>query len=142
MRRRPGGPARWLPRLPDTAMAPAPREDLGQTGERLAEFFLRARGFRTAARHFTTPVGELDLVMHDGATIVFVEVKTRRDRRFADPEDAVGSRKQARLMRAARWFLAQRGLHDRPCRFDVVTVIHAPPAEPEIAHYIDAFPPA
>jgi putative endonuclease len=123
-------------------MPPEARHDLGQTGEKLAEVFLRQRGYRTAARHFTTPVGELDLVMQAGATIVFVEVKTRRDRRFADPEDAVDGRKQARLLRAARWFLAQRGLHDRPCRFDVVTVILAPPAEPEIAHHVDAFPPA
>jgi putative endonuclease len=123
-------------------MGTDPRHDLGQTGERLAEVFLRARGYRTLTRHFVTPVGELDLVMLDRDTVVFVEVKARRDRAFADPEDAVGSQKQRCLTRAAKWFLQQRGLGDRPCRFDVVTVIVAPPAVPEICHYPDAFPPA
>jgi putative endonuclease len=118
-----------------------PRHELGREGERLAEHFLRRHGLKTVTRHFATPVGELDLVMRDGDTVAFVEVKTRRDRRHADPEDAVGRDKQRRLTRAARWFIHHRGWDGRPCRFDIVSVILPGTGEAEIEHFPGAFSP-
>lgn len=118
-----------------------PRHQLGREGERLAERFLQQHGLKTIARHFNTPVGELDLVMRDGDTLVFAEVKTRRDRKYADPQDAVGRIKQQRMTRAAQWLVHRKRWDDRPCRFDIVTVILAPQGEPEIEHIPDAFPP-
>ena len=118
-----------------------PRHELGQEGERLAEKYLRRRHLKTVTRHFSTPTGELDLVMRDGDTVVFVEVKTRRDRKYADPEDSVNRAKRSRMARAARWFIHLRRWEDRPCRFDVVTVILAEGAEPEIVHFPDCFTP-
>ena len=85
-----------------------PRHRLGREGERLAERFLRLHGLKTVTRHFNTPVGELDLIMRAGETLVFIEVKTRRDRKYADPQEAVRRDKQRRMTRAARWFLAAR----------------------------------
>ena len=118
-----------------------PRHRLGSEGERLAERFLTRRGFKTIARRFSTPVGELDLVMRDGRTVVFVEVKTRRDRDCADPEDAVGPRKQRRMTRAAGWFIHHQSWEDRPCRFDVVAITLATGGDPQIEHFPDAFGP-
>ncbi|MCK4343410.1 MAG: YraN family protein [Phycisphaerae bacterium] len=118
-----------------------PRHTLGREGERLAERFLRKRGLKMIARRFNTPVGELDLVMRDGDTVVFVEVKTRRDRKFADPEDSINVGKQRRLAKAACWFLHHKRWDDRPCRIDVVAVILAEGTEPEINHFPDAFAP-
>ena len=114
-----------------------PRHDFGQRGEALAERFLRGRGLKTIARNFSTPAGELDRVMRDGETIVFVEVKTRCDRRFCDPEESVRSAKLTRLTRAARWFLSARRWSDRPCRFDVVSIVLPADGEPEIEHFED-----
>ncbi len=119
-----------------------PRRAMGATGEQLAEDFLRARGLRPVARQFATPVGELDLVMCDGPTVVFVEVKTRRDRRLADPQDAINTGKRQRMLRAARWFLHARGWEHRPCRCDVVAVILPPDGPPQIEHFPDAFAPS
>ncbi len=125
-------------------------DELGCAGERLAEAHLKAAGLKLIARRFNTPVGEIDLLFRDRRktrdsrqtdTLVFVEVKTRRDRVFADPEDAVGGVKQRRLLRAARWYLHEKGWEDRPCRFDVVTVILPAEGEPEVRHIIDAFVP-
>ncbi|MEW6252096.1 MAG: YraN family protein [Planctomycetota bacterium] len=121
--------------------APDPRHELGRAGESLAADWLKARGLKLVTRHFNTPVGELDLVMRDGATVVFVEVKTRRDRVYADPQDAVNATKQRRSLRAARWFMHEKRWDDRPCRFDVVTVILPPSGQPQIAHFPDAFLP-
>ena len=118
-----------------------PRRQLGLEGERLAEAFLRRRGLKTVTRRYATPVGELDLVMRAGETVVFVEVKTRRNRDFADPQDAVGLPKQRKLVRCAEWFLRHKRWSDRPCRFDVVAIVLPESGEPEIEHFPDAFTP-
>ncbi|MGD8454661.1 MAG: YraN family protein [Phycisphaerae bacterium] len=117
------------------------RSELGLQGERLAEKYLRRQGLKTIARRYATPVGELDLVMRDGDTVVFVEVKTRRDRDYADPQDAVNRTKQRRMARCARWFLERRRWGECPCRFDVVGVTIPPAGDPDIEHLPDAFVP-
>jgi putative endonuclease len=117
-----------------------PRHQLGAAGERLAESYLRQRGLRPVAAHYATPVGELDLVMCDGPTVVFVEVKTRTDAAWADPQDAVNRTKQRKLARCARWFLARRNWAERPCRFDVIAITLAA-GSPRIEHFPDVFAP-
>lgn len=117
------------------------RGELGLEGEKLAERFLRRSGLRILARRYATPVGELDLVARDGETIVFIEVKTRRDRRLADPQDAVGLPKQRKLLSAAQWFLHRKRWEDRPCRFDVVSIVLPLQGGPEIEHFPEAFLP-
>lgn len=117
------------------------RKQLGLKGERLAERFLRSRGLATVARQYETPVGELDLVMRQGDTIVFVEVKTRSNRGLADPHEAVNREKQRRMTNAARWMVQRKRWHDRPLRFDVVGVVIPVTGDPEIEHYPDAFLP-
>ncbi len=93
------------------------------------------------ARRYSTPAGEIDLIMKDGDTIVFVEVKTRRDDSLSDPEDAVNAQKRRKLTGCARGFVNERKLHDRPCRFDIVAVILPPAGEPSIKHIPEAFMP-
>ncbi|MFQ5807441.1 MAG: YraN family protein [Phycisphaerae bacterium] len=117
------------------------RSELGLQGERLAEAFLRKRGLKTLARRFATPVGEIDLVMREAETVVFVEVKTLRDRTFKDPQDQVKLPKQRKLLKAAQWFLNRKRWTDKPCRFDVVAVVLPEQDEPEIEHFPDAFVP-
>lgn len=118
-----------------------PRHEFGDRGERLAESFLVARGMKLVARHYNTRAGELDLIMRDGETLVFVEVKSRRDRRLAEPHDAVNQSKQGKLIRAAEWFVRERRLERLPCRFDVVDVVVAEEGAPDIQHIPDAFLP-
>ena len=73
-------------------------------------------------RNVRSRLGEIDFVARDGATLVFVEVKARRDAVGDPPEAAVDTRKRARLSRLALGYLAARRLGERPCRFDVVGV--------------------
>ena len=117
------------------------RNALGRRGERLAERFLKKQGLKTVARRYNTRAGEIDLVMRAGQTVVFVEVKTRADRVFADPQDAVNAEKRRRLLKAVRWFLRERGWEDEPCRFDVVAVTLPPAGKAEIEHFPEAFFP-
>ena len=114
---------------------------LGRWGQNKAETFLkRSRQLRTVARNFSFSGGELDLVMGDrDGTIVFIEVKTRRDETFLPALAAVNARKRRHIIRTAKCFLKQLKISDRPFRFDIVTVILGDGVKPEIQHYPNAF---
>ena len=118
------------------------RAQLGRWGEKRAERLLARKGLKTLARNVFCKTGELDLVMVDSdGTLVFVEVKTRADEGFAPAEAAITPRKKRRLIRAVHYFLICHDLQDRPCRFDVVTIVLASSGRPEIRHYENAFVP-
>jgi putative endonuclease len=69
-------------------------------------------------------LGEIDLVMEDRETLVFVEVRYRNTLRFGGPIESVDHRKRKKLRATAQYFLqTHRRLADRPCRFDVVAVV-------------------
>lgn len=108
---------------------------LGETGERLAETYLTAKGYQAVERNFRCRVGEIDLILRDGPTWVFTEVKTRSSSRYGAGREAVGKAKQAHLQRAALFYLKSRRLGDAPFRFDVVE-IDTSQRPPQICHLI------
>lgn len=115
---------------------------LGRWGERRGERFLRNRGFKTLSRNFTCKVGEIDLIMTDEAgSIVFVEVKTRSDERFVEAERTVSPGKQTKMIKASRYFLSTHKIEERPCRFDIVTVVLPKKGRVRTKHYENAFVP-
>ena len=113
---------------------------LGQRGEREAERFLLRQGWIVLARSYRDPIGEIDLVAVDQRTVVFVEVKTRRDELGGQPEEAVDLDKQQRLTRVAKSYLHRHSLTEQSIRFDVVSILW-PPDQPieQITHYPSAF---
>jgi putative endonuclease len=83
---------------------------------------LERAGLRPLARNYTTRHGELDIVMLDGSTIVFVEVRYRKSASHGDAATSVTASKQAKLILAAQHWLAAHPQHARrACRFDVVS---------------------
>jgi putative endonuclease len=94
----------------------------GKQGEDLAVAYLRKAGYQIVAQNYRCLYGEVDIVAHDGGTIVFVEVKSRRSEAFGQPQDAVGLEKQKRLSRISLHYLQQKRLEGRNARFDVVSV--------------------
>lgn len=104
-------------------MARSPTQRLGDAAETRALGHLRDAGLRLVERNWRCRFGEIDLVMRDGNDLVFVEVRKRRRVTTRHPSAAqtVGPRKQGRLLRAARCYLA--GMRDVPaCRFDVIAI--------------------
>jgi putative endonuclease len=88
--------------------------------DRALEHLQRA-GLKLLVRNFATRFGELDLVMRDVDTLVFVEVRYRRHLRFGGGAASVGAAKRERIVRAAQGFLqAHPKLSALPCRFDVI----------------------
>ena len=119
------------------------RRHLGQTGERLALEHLARLGYAPVARNHRTRFGEIDLIVFDGRTLVFVEVKTRRAGGSGPvPWEALHARKQAQVRRMAAAWLAE--VQDRPrsteLRFDAIgVVIDARGALVRLDHLEDAF---
>jgi putative endonuclease len=102
------------------------RQHLGRTGEDLALAHLQRLGYELVVRNHRTRWGEIDLVVHDGATLVFVEVKTRRASGAGrGPWEALHERKRMQVRRMAAAYLAD--VRDRPraveLRFDAVGVV-------------------
>jgi putative endonuclease len=93
----------------------------GAQAEDLACAHLERAGLRLLTRNYRCPQGEVDLVMDDRDTLVFVEVRYRRSDAFGTPAETVDRRKQARLQAAAGHYLLTHSV-DRACRFDVVAV--------------------
>ncbi|PIQ25095.1 YraN family protein [bacterium (Candidatus Blackallbacteria) CG17_big_fil_post_rev_8_21_14_2_50_48_46] len=92
---------------------------LGNTGESLARSWLESQGYVCLAQNVYTRQGELDLVMQEGETLVFVEVKLRRSARQGSPLEAITPLKQSRLIQAARYYLFKHP-HQGPLRFDAL----------------------
>ena len=91
------------------------------------------------SRNYRCRLGEIDLVMRDTDTLVFVEVRRRRSRAFGGGLDSVDARKRARIVAAAEHYLMVNRIgDDRPCRFDVVA-IDGPPRSATIEWVRGAF---
>jgi putative endonuclease len=116
------------------------RKSLGQEGERIAERYLKGKGYKIVDCNFHTRWGELDIVARDKDVVVFVEVKARSDADFARPEESVTPTKQEHLKRAAELWLLENYKGELPaCRFDVISVVFDEDGKHIIEHFTDAF---
>ncbi|ALN93026.1 YraN family protein [Lysobacter gummosus] len=132
-----------MPRAADPAAGPArtapDRRGRGAAVEAAARAHLLEHGLRAVAANANYRFGELDLVVLDGGTVVFVEVRYRRDDRFGGGAASVDARKRRKLVLAAQAFLlAHPRYADCPCRFDVIEA-DGDPAQPRLNWLRDAF---
>lgn len=94
---------------------------IGARFEQLALEHHERAGLELVERNYRTRFGELDLILRDGRTLVFAEVRDRRDTRFGGGAASVGPGKREKLARAAQGFLQSHPrLASLPCRFDVI----------------------
>lgn len=112
---------------------------LGLKGEMIALAALRKKKYAVVETGYRLFRGEIDIIAHDGTTLVFVEVKTRAGTEFGLPEDAVTPAKQSQIKRIARGYLAAKGLEDADCRFDVVAILFTDDGRWTLTHFEDAF---
>lgn len=109
--------------MPETHPETPDRQGLGRIGEELAASAYAALGYVCVERRWRVAVGELDLVLRRGRTLVFCEVKTRRGRGWGRPEESVTRRRLARMRGVARRYLAERPPRGIAVfRFDVAAV--------------------
>ena len=111
--RKPGRLAGWLRARTSTQAA-------GRLAEDQATRFLEQRGLRVVARNYRCRGGEIDLIVRDGKTLVFVEVRLRRNLDFGGAGASITGTKQRRVILAARHYLAETAAGEDDCRFDCV----------------------
>ncbi len=115
--------------------------NLGLIYEHMACEYLKKNGLILLETNFQAKTGEIDLIMKDTKSLIFVEVKYRHLKYFGSSEDAVNLSKQKKLIRTAKLYLQKKNLFDKiPCRFDVVAISgEKDPENPEIQWIKDAF---
>jgi len=103
----------------DTTLTP--KQVAGNAAEALASAHLEQAGLRILTRNYRVRGGEIDCIALDGQTLVFVEVRLRRNARFGGAAASIDTRKQQRIIHAARCYLVRYPRQaERPCRFDCV----------------------
>jgi putative endonuclease len=99
----------------------SPTQQQGRVGEQAALAYLKRQGLRLVQANFSCLVGEIDLIMREGDTLVFVEVRERESSDFGGAAASVGAVKQRKILRAAQSYL-QRFDEEPACRIDVITI--------------------
>ena len=95
---------------------------LGALGEELAVRFLRDGGYRILATNYRCNYGEVDIVAKDGRVLAFIEVRTRRSRRFGAAEESLTAAKRKHLVAACQDYIQRHGDGDVEWRIDLVCV--------------------
>ncbi|MBI3573376.1 MAG: YraN family protein [Candidatus Kerfeldbacteria bacterium] len=113
---------------------PSPRQQFGAWAEDAASQFLRQKGYEVLDRHVTSRHGEIDLVAKDHDTIVFVEVKARRNQSFGQAAESVTKTKLKRLRLAIEDYLSKMQWQDREVRIDLVTVEQKKDGAHKVSH--------
>ena len=98
------------------------KKNTGDKGERIAEKYIKHKGYRILERNYRTEAGEIDIIALDGNEVVFVEVKTRTDTKYAFPEETVDRKKVRRIAASGEIFLRAKGLLGKRRRIDVIAV--------------------
>lgn len=119
------------------------RNILGQKGEDLAAAYLLNAGYRIVVRNYRNQYGEIDIIAlsltKKTKTLVFVEVKTRKNTLFSHPSEAVTRKKQLQISKVALEYLAKNNLTEVAARFDVVAIILPDNGPPQIDLIENAF---
>jgi len=109
--------------MPSTTQQNRQRAATGKQAETEACKYLQRQGLTLVERNYLCKRGEIDLIMHDGQSTVFVEVRYRRNDRFGSSAESVDARKQAKLLATAQHYLQQHPrAAQQACRFDVVAL--------------------
>lgn len=117
-----------------------PRKDMGSLGEKLASRYLRRKGYRIIKTNYRTKIGEIDIIAQAKDTLVFCEVKARKNKQFGEPFEAVTLSKRRKIRRLAEHYLTCVNEGQSEYRFDVVSIIlNDKDRVQEIGHIENAF---
>ena len=114
----------------------AAHNELGKWGEALAAEFVEKQGYVILERDWKSGHHDLDIIARDEDTLVIIEVKTRRNRLFGDPEEAIDYKKRLSLQSAINHYVKSHRIKI-PVRFDVISIVGMIGSTPEIDHIKD-----
>jgi putative endonuclease len=97
---------------------------------------LEEKGYKVRTANYRTRLGEIDLIMDHGDTVIFVEVRERKSNAYGSPAETVTAKKQNRIAKAALMYIKANRLQNRHVRFDIVSIQNE-----NISHLENAFAP-
>jgi putative endonuclease len=115
------------------------KKDIGKEGEDLAVKLLSEKGYRILERNYHYGHGEIDIIAEDNGVLVFIEVKSRLNLEYGEPEYAINKKKIQQIKKMAELYLFDKEIDEADCRFDVVVIILDDKDNPKITHYKNAF---
>lgn len=120
---------------------PHSRQKKGDYGEELAVKFLKEKGYQIIEQNYRYGHGEVDIVAKENNTLVFVEVKFRKNLEFGPPELAITKGKQKQVRKISELFIKSKGdkVDFEDARIDVVAILKFPNQDPQINHIKNAF---
>jgi putative endonuclease len=111
----------------------------GSKGESIACGLLEKKGYRIIKRNFRFGRGEIDIIAKKDEMLIFVEVKSKSNKEYGEPEYAVTKSKQKQIIKIARAYLYENNITDIQCRFDVIAISYENYSDPKINHIENAF---
>jgi putative endonuclease len=118
---------------------PHAKQHTGNKGENYAADLLVEKNYTIVERNYHFGHGEIDIIAMDNDTLVFVEVKTRKNLEFGDPIQGVTKNKQSQIRKIALGYLMENNISDVDCRFDVIGILLRENEAPKINHLVNAF---
>ena len=116
------------------------RKELGNIGEEMALRYLENIGYKLITKNFRIRTGEIDIIMTDNETLVFVEVRTKTSDFFGSPEATINFKKRQKILNTARYFLhSHHNFQNRECRFDIIAIVMRKGKDANIKHITNAF---
>lgn len=109
----------------------------GKRGEELVISYLKGLNYSILEVNYRTPIGEIDIIALDKNILVFVEVKSRKSKKYGEAAEAVNMYKQQKIINTAMLYLQSKGYTNIQSRFDVVEVYYM--GNGEINHFQNAF---
>ena len=95
----------------------------GNSAEKIAEDYLKKKGYKILATNYVSSIGEIDIIAKQNKSYIFVEVKFRKNDYFGLPRETVNTYKQQKIRAVASSYIRYNNLYDKPCRFDVIEIL-------------------
>lgn len=99
------------------------KKELGNLGEQIASKYLQKNNYEIIERNFYCKQGEIDIIAKKHKEIIFIEVKTRSNKNFGFPAEAVNTTKKKHIYQTAKYYLYKNKLLEASIRFDVIEVM-------------------
>ncbi|MPW26068.1 YraN family protein [Alkalibaculum sp. M08DMB] len=110
----------------------------GRIGEGIGIEYLKSKKLKILDVNFRCKIGEIDIIARNRDTVIFIEVKTRRDNEYGYPSESVTYRKQKKISKVALYYLQKNKLFEYNVRFDVLEIWDYPKGM-ELNHILNAF---
>ncbi len=112
---------------------------IGNTGEKLARYYLIKKGYQILERNYKVPFGEIDIIAEKNDCLCFIEVKCRKSKKYGLPEESITQYKKDKIIKVAQMYIKQKRVQDKFFRFDVITLHFNNSLLTEIKHITNAF---